>query len=91
MSYESPIKLIQSEIEDGIYNKIRIVVDVDKEELIKALRYDRNQYEKGYSDAKQDQLLCEDCKFFYENRSYYEMHKCNSSNEKGYCFWAERK
>lgn len=27
-------------------------VNVDKQELIKALQYDRNQYEKGYEDAK---------------------------------------
>ena len=26
-------------------------IEVDKEELIKALNYDRNQYEKGYNDA----------------------------------------
>ena len=30
-----------------------IGVSVDKEELKKALRYDRQQYEKGYADAKQ--------------------------------------
>ena len=30
----------------------KIGIDVDKEELIKALNYDRQQYEKGYADAK---------------------------------------
>ena len=29
----------------------RVGVTVDKEELIKALRYDRRQYENGYRDA----------------------------------------
>lgn len=29
-----------------------IGVDVNREELIKALNYDRQQYEKGYADAK---------------------------------------
>ena len=29
-----------------------IGVDVNREELIKALNYDRDQYEKGYADAK---------------------------------------
>ena len=27
-------------------------ISVDKEELIKALQYDRNQYDKGYSDGR---------------------------------------
>lgn len=30
-------------------------VNVDKEELLKALKYDREQYEKGYRDAKAEQ------------------------------------
>jgi len=29
-------------------------ITVDKEELIKALQYDRGQYEKGYADGKRD-------------------------------------
>ena len=28
--------------------------DIDKEELIKALKYDRNQYDKGFSDGKEE-------------------------------------
>lgn len=30
----------------------KIGIDIDKKELIKALNYDRQQYEKGYADAK---------------------------------------
>ena len=29
---------------------------IDREELIKALRYDRGQYEKGYADGKRDAI-----------------------------------
>lgn len=29
-------------------------IKVDKEELVKALSYDRRQYEKGYADGKKD-------------------------------------
>ena len=29
-------------------------VKVDKEELVKALKYDRNQYEKGYAQGRQE-------------------------------------
>lgn len=49
--YEAPIKPIKSnidmQVEDGILKAIqRIDIEVDKYELIKALNYDRSQYEK---------------------------------------------
>ena len=60
--YESPIvtymqemhNQIMDERENAITAKISesIGVDVDKDELIKALQYDRQQYDKGYADAK---------------------------------------
>lgn len=31
-------------------------VDINKDELIRALQYDRNQYEKGYHDGVHDAL-----------------------------------
>ena len=54
--YESPITLVEDEIsmcsEDNIYRAVQECrIDVDKDELIKALKYDRRQYEKGYADA----------------------------------------
>jgi hypothetical protein len=55
--YESMIKMIagqiQSEIENDLMVKVSQTVgyEVDKDELIKALQYDRNQYEKGYKDG----------------------------------------
>lgn len=57
--YESPIKIIQSQLEmkleDDILKAVQSrYIDVDKEELIKALVYDRNQYNKGYVDAKME-------------------------------------
>lgn len=53
LDYESPIKVIMGnmrmEQEDNIFRAVREYgVDVDKDELIKALKYDREQYEKGY-------------------------------------------
>ena len=56
MSYESPIKTYLSEIEtefsDAVFRAVlRVGIDVDKEELIKALKYDRKQYEQGYHDG----------------------------------------
>lgn len=58
--YESPIEMTISEIitdfkqnqEKQICEAIqRMNINVSKEELIKALNYDRQQYEKGYNDA----------------------------------------
>ena len=56
MSYESPIEIVYGKLRTKIENEIYTVVQsydikVDKEELIKALKYDREQYDKGYSDA----------------------------------------
>ena len=56
MNYESPIEVIskrmRTTVEDGIFNAIlEQGISVDKEELIKALRYDREQYEKGFNDG----------------------------------------
>jgi rubrerythrin len=59
--YESPINLIERQISRDIDKAIEgeiwkvtteIGVVVDKDELIKALEYDRDQYKKGYQDAK---------------------------------------
>lgn len=54
--YNSPIELFQGdmnvELEGTILKAVANVgVNVDKEELLKALNYDRKQYEKGYEDA----------------------------------------
>lgn len=60
MSYQSPIDLyiaqLRVEREKHIENEILKAVHgcdiiVHKDELIKALKYDRNQYEKGYTDG----------------------------------------
>lgn len=55
--YESPISLITEQIASNVAQKVdamiyeavcRTGVVVNKDELIKALEYDRDQYEKGY-------------------------------------------
>lgn len=55
--YKAPIELISSppklDIDGEIYKAVvQCGVTVDKDELIKALQYDRDQYNKGYADAK---------------------------------------
>lgn len=57
LDYESPIHLIYSDlnqqVDEHIYKCVlNVGVDVDKKELVKALQYDRNQYDKGYQNAK---------------------------------------
>ena len=59
--YESPITRICGEITNKIIRKDeehlmtiitqQVGYQVDKDELIKALNYDRDQYQKGYNDA----------------------------------------
>lgn len=56
LGWEPPIKIIEAErktkIEGDIIKAIKSYdIDVNKEELIKALNYDRNQYKAGYKDA----------------------------------------
>lgn len=46
---------VSAKIEEETLGVIKKMgVDVNKEELIKALNYDRQQYEKGYEDGKKD-------------------------------------
>lgn len=67
--YESPIKVIQGELETPLEGEIlkavhRVGVTVDRDELIRALRYDREQYQKGFDDAREDAVVvtrCKDC------------------------------
>lgn len=60
MSYESPLELIINEMALEMSEKFdsevltaikKYHIDVNKDELIKALQYDRGQYEKGYQDG----------------------------------------
>ncbi len=56
MSYRSPIDIIygdiQTKVEGDIVKAIQgYNINVDKEELIKALNYDREQYKAGFKDA----------------------------------------
>ena len=66
MNYKSPVDLIVSEMnlrmEGEILKAVQNVgVNVDKDELIKALKYDRDQYQKGYADRDAEIVRCKDC------------------------------
>lgn len=54
--YKSPIDIIHGQLETQLEGEVLKAVQkcgvvVDKDELLKALAYDRDQYEKGYRDA----------------------------------------
>ena len=58
--YQSPIEIITNQIADKVIddlnNKVfaaveRIGLNINPTELIKALAYDRKQYERGYRDG----------------------------------------
>ena len=93
MSYESPITIayeaasshLNIEIENGVYKAvIKAGIDVNKDELIRALQYDRNQYEKGYADGQKEAAVharwivnrdygdcrCSACGTVYEDNGY---------------------
>ena len=87
--YESPIQMISEDIikdivkkQDGVLLEAvhRVGFDVNKEELEKALLYDRNQWERGYVDGKMDGyhlrdteiVRCKECKHYEwaDNRAF---------------------
>ena len=58
--YKSPIEIVMEELfqkmdedfENSVFKAVQKVgINVDKEELLKALIYDRGQYDEGYEDA----------------------------------------
>ena len=60
--YESPINIITGQIktnyEDAIYSAVQnVVINVDREELLKALEYDRRQFEEGFRKGEEYTLL----------------------------------
>lgn len=64
--YKSPVELYVHDIKQQMTEKleetcytavIEYFPNVDKDELIRALRYDRQQYEQGYADGKRDAVV----------------------------------
>lgn len=77
--YKSPIELLVTDIQNQIVKQqdeeiyqavLHYVPNVDKEELLRALQYDRDQYHKGYADGKRDAMAelvrCKDCKHYVQ-------------------------
>lgn len=111
--YNSPIELLVTEIQNQIVKQqdeeiykavLHYIPNVDKEELLRALQYDRQQYEKGYADGKRDAIdglvRCKDCKH-YKPRNQSALWKqttpcCSRSAAlkfpaDGFCSYGERR
>jgi len=85
--YESPIAIITTEYQSSIDDEVlkvtqKLGIDVDKDELIKALKYDRGQYEKGYADGKAARKKGE---WINDGKGLY---KCTSCGELWTWCWA---
>ncbi len=77
--YESPIDVItqgmQLVVENGIYKAVENYgIHVDKDELLKALRYDRNQYNKGFADGYSEFAF----DFYEAFREFYKAYEPNA-------------
>jgi hypothetical protein len=86
--YESPVRLIMSDIklqvdeklEEACYTAVmEYFPNVNREELIRALQYDRQQYEQGYRDAKAEIVHCEEC--IHYGTTKHGMRKCRIFTE----------
>lgn len=88
-NYESPISIATAKMQDE-YNerlenecmlviKEKIGIDVNKDELIKALNYDRAQYEKGFRDGIS--------KAYHHNHGHWIWHNRQEVYECSACGW----
>ena len=108
--YKSPLELIFTDISHQIAKQIdtdcyqavvQYVPNVDKGELIRALQYDRQQYEKGYADGKRDAeadlVRCKECKHFKRLCEDSNVFMClytsglNTTNPDNFCSYGERR
>lgn len=100
--YESPIKIIQRDVEAQLVGDVLHItreagVVVDKEELLRALRYDREQYEKGWDDAMRSIVRCEECVKAVRHEVFPWSRRCKvedcrfSHKKTHFCSYGERR
>lgn len=86
--YKSPIDTLISDVvteeENAVMRAVvKCDINVDKDELVKALAYDRGQYEKGYADAKAEEKTGEWVKA--DSQQYF--HKHYPASQCSICGW----
>ena len=112
--YESPVHLYMTDVQTQLIKKQEeqilkavqsVAVGVDHDELFRALKYDREQYEKGYQDAVREKNLvevvrCKDCKHrvvgwsngeYQCGNPYYGMASGVDLRDEDFCSYGERK
>ena len=106
MTYESPITLIRTQTDNfikEINNKtdevifkavVNVLPQVDKDELVKALAYDREQYCKSYKVIDSEIVRCKDCKEF-RPKAEQDSERCRHHwiyvEEEDFCSYGERR
>lgn len=105
--YKSPIDIsfatqyindVVTEEENAVVRAVvKCGINVDKDELVKALRYDRDQYIQGYTDARAELIHCKDC-VGRESHEQYDGTRWNYCSlirsvvkDDDFCSWAEPK
>ena len=92
--YKSPIEIIygqmQTQMEGDIFRAVQSYYpNVDKEELLRALQYDREQYNKGYVDGTNDAMAsivrCKDCK--HQRKYHQKPPRCYCLRHERYTLW----
>ena len=105
--YDSPIDLfisgIQEKFENGIVEALqRFDIDVNREELLRALKYDRDQYHKGFSDGRmsgrverdEEIVRCKECKHRDPEDKRCDCgcwHNPFTTNDNDFCSYGERR
>lgn len=105
--YKSPIEIKLNDIVSDAVGKAdeyivsfvqQVGVNVDKDELIKALKFNREQYEKGWNDRDYEIVRCKDCwnslVIPKEMQNYAERYCevwCAEMNDDDYCSCGKRR
>lgn len=89
LMYRELVKEVNKDTDEQIYKAVVACgVDVDRDELLRALRYDREQYEKGYADGKaaamEGLVRCKDCKWWGGKYSSNECSKITTLSNPDY-------
>ena len=84
--YEPVANFIQGKTESFIEGELLRVtqemgLDVNREELLKALQYDRGQYEKGYQDGCRDSLKAGEWTTIEDDILMETVYKCSVCKE----------
>ena len=97
LEYRAPIQVMSTEmtyhqVDDGILKAVwNVGIDVDKDELLRALSYDRDQYDKGYEAAKSEIVHCCECKRWLSDHGCCILRPGEKTRDNDFCSRGERK